>query len=63
VQDGRPFLLGLIDVEELRKEQEEKRRLNKKPVAVEANAYEYDASSLGVNAESLGRFCPQLAPV
>jgi hypothetical protein len=33
VQDGRPFLLGLIDVEELRKEQreqEEKQRLNKK---------------------------------
>jgi DNA primase catalytic core len=85
VQDGRPFLLGLIDVEELRKEQactelaerEEKKRLNKKPVAVEAKVYEYDesslgvnaeslgvnAESLGVNAESLGRFCPQLAPV
>jgi DNA primase catalytic core len=78
VQDGRPFLLGLIDVEELRKEQacteraerEEKKRLNKKtvpepeqPVAVETKVYEYDESSLGVNAESLGRFCPQLAPV
>lgn len=63
VQDGRPFLLGLIDVEDLRKEQEEKRQLNKKSVAVEANIYEYDESYLGVNAESLGRFCPQLASV
>jgi len=29
-QDGRPFLLGLIDVDHLRKEQEEKKRLNEK---------------------------------
>jgi DNA primase catalytic core len=63
VQDGRPFLLGLIDVEELRKEQEEKKRLNKDTRVAEAEIFVYDESSLGVNVESLGRFSPQLAPV
>jgi DNA primase len=54
-RDGKPFILGLLDIEQLKNGQ-----LNKKE---EQQNNDYDEKNLGVNQQFLGSISPHLAPV
>lgn len=58
-QDGKPFILGLLDLGELGKEERE--RLYRKPM--EAQTFGYDKKFEGQNGQFEGSLSPHCAPI